>query len=1170
MKYFLLFLFLILFSQTYSQDYYWVGGAGNWSDVNHWAKSSGGVVKHAVVPTINDNVVFDANSGFTPGNNTVTLNVIGTCHDMTWNNAPATPEFTGGSGNDLNIYGSQTLQNDMVHDIYQTYFKSQDLGETITTNGVVIGGRTTFDGDGEWIFMDDYITSNEYMYFEKGNLKTNGQTLEVYNFDSRGTGARTLELGSSEIYITYAWYYAGSNHTLDAGTSHILSNTSSNNNRFIGNSSHEYYHVSFTSSNGTARINDFLSYGPIKVQKLYFEGNGYIRGSNEMDTLILSPGKRYEFYQGATQTVNYLFDATNPPCSGLIELVSTSASESTIQFEPTANVIIQNALIENLKATGSVPVVTSSSFDLGGNTNFTFPPATGQTLYWVGGAGDWNDKQHWSTVNDGVYPPVGGGCVPTPLDDVVFNNNSGFTPGNNTVNLDGVGHYCHDMTWNNAPATPEFTGGSGNDLNIYGSQTLQNDMVHDIYQTYFKSQDLGETITTNGVVIGGRTTFDGDGEWIFMDDYITSNEYMYFEKGNLKTNGQTLEVYNFDSRGTGARTLELGSSEIYITYAWYYAGSNHTLDAGTSHILSNTSSNNNRFIGNSSHEYYHVSFTSSNGTARINDFLSYGPIKVQKLYFAGNGYIRGSNEMDTLILSAGKTYDFYSNSTQTINNKLYASGNPCFVLFMKSTTSGTQANINVLGGSVDFNYAVLKDINASGSYATWQEGFQSTDDGNNTNINFAGYDPSASIAGLGSDFELSCPVTSHTLTTEGFYPNPATSFLWNDGSTADSLEITQFGQYYVEVDYGEDCRVRDTVVVSALDNIPPVIVDCPSDIVVSNDAGVCGGIINWVEPTATDDCLLDSLVSNYSPGDLLPIGTTEVIYIAYDAGANTDTCRFDVVITDNEDPVFTACPSDIAQDVDAGSCDAVVTWTAPTFTDNCTGTTLTSTHNSGDTFPIGTTTVTYTATDAAGNVQTCSFDVVITDNEAPVFTACPSDIAQDVDAGSCDAVVTWTAPTFTDNCTGTTLTSTHNSGDTFPIGTTTVTYTATDAAGNIQTCSFDVVITDNEDPVFTACPSDIAQDVDAGSCDAVVTWTAPTFTDNCTGTTLTSTHNSGDTFPIGTTTVTYTATDAAGNVQTCSFDVVITDNEAPVFTACPSDIAQDVDAGSCDAVVTWT
>src|SRR5690554_5984532 len=376
-------IFCFVISISFAQDYYWVGGAGNWSDINHWAKSSGGVVKHAVVPTINDNVVFDANSGFTPGNNTVTLDVTGTCHDMTWNNAPATPEFTGGNGNDLNIYGSQTLQNDMVHDIYHTYFKSQDLGETITTNGVVIGGQTTFDGDGEWIFMDDYITSNEYMYFEKGNLKTNGQTLEVYHFGSNGNGARTLELGSSEIYITYRWEYIGSNHTLDAGTSHII-NSSNGNRYFFGNSNHKYYHVSFTSSNGTASINSNPPYGPIQVQKLYFAGNGYIRGSNEMDTLILSPGKRYEFYQGATQTVNYLFDATNPPCSGLIELVSTSASESTIQFEPTANVIIQNALIENLKATGSVPVVTSSSFDLGGNTNFTFLPATGQTLYLVG------------------------------------------------------------------------------------------------------------------------------------------------------------------------------------------------------------------------------------------------------------------------------------------------------------------------------------------------------------------------------------------------------------------------------------------------------------------------------------------------------------------------------------------------------------------------------------------------------------------------------------------------------------------------------------------------------------------------------------------------------------------------------------------------------------------
>ncbi|MBK8470771.1 MAG: HYR domain-containing protein [Sphingobacteriales bacterium] len=47
---------------------------------------------------------------------------------------------------------------------------------------------------------------------------------------------------------------------------------------------------------------------------------------------------------------------------------------------------------------------------------------------------------------------------------------------------------------------------------------------------------------------------------------------------------------------------------------------------------------------------------------------------------------------------------------------------------------------------------------------------------------------------------------------------------------------------------------------------------------------------------------------------------------------------------------------------------------------------------------------------------------------------------------------------------------------------------------------------------------------------------------------LTSIHASGSTFALGTTTVTYTATDA-GNVSTCSFTVTVTDTSAPTFTA---------------------
>jgi phage tail sheath gpL-like len=95
----------------------------------------------------------------------------------------------------------------------------------------------------------------------------------------------------------------------------------------------------------------------------------------------------------------------------------------------------------------------------------------------------------------------------------------------------------------------------------------------------------------------------------------------------------------------------------------------------------------------------------------------------------------------------------------------------------------------------------------------------------------------------------------------------------------------------------------------------------------------------------------------------------------------------------------------------------------------------------------------------------CTFDIVVTDNESPVIT-CPSDIAVNTDAGDCEAVVTFSA-SATDNCSSI-ITYSHASGSAFPVGTTTVTATATDPAGNTDVCTF-TRLDDNEDPIIT-CP----------------------------------------------------------------------------------------------------
>ena len=271
---------------------------------------------------------------------------------------------------------------------------------------------------------------------------------------------------------------------------------------------------------------------------------------------------------------------------------------------------------------------------------------------------------------------------------------------------------------------------------------------------------------------------------------------------------------------------------------------------------------------------------------------------------------------------------------------------------------------------------------------------------------------------------------------------------------------------------------------------------------------------------------------------------------------------------DTEAPVITNMPDDITGTADAGLCGTTVSWDLPTATDNCEVTYFHADQVPNDFYAVGITTVTYTAMDAEGNISANSFTITITDDEDPSISDMPADISVNNDSGDCSAVVTWDAPSADDNCGIGSFTSNHDSGDSFPVGTTTVTYTATDVNGSSVTASFDITVTDNEDPTIAGTPANIIQTADNGDCAALVTWTPPTSADNC-STTLTSTHNPGDSFNVGSTTVTYTSTDASSNVATSSFTVTVTDNESPVITQMTG-ISATNDADNCSAVVTWT
>tara|TARA_R110002012_G_scaffold99980_2_gene238467 strand:+ start:157461 stop:161270 length:3810 start_codon:yes stop_codon:yes gene_type:complete len=354
------------------------------------------------------------------------------------------------------------------------------------------------------------------------------------------------------------------------------------------------------------------------------------------------------------------------------------------------------------------------------------------------------------------------------------------------------------------------------------------------------------------------------------------------------------------------------------------------------------------------------------------------------------------------------------------------------------------------------------------------------------------------------------------------------------------------------------------------DNTDPSTSNCPTNIIVFANSN-CEATATWIVPNFTDNC--DSspqVASSHNPGDVFPIGDTEVIYTATDEAGNEALCSFIVTVEDNTPPTFTSVPDNLVVSAQSDACEATVNWDGIIVEDNCDATVAIATNfNSGDVFTLGETTVEITATDDSGNESSSSFLVTVVDDTPPQVLSIPNDITVSAST-DCNAVVNWTIPTFTDNCDADLqITSTHNSGDVFPLGETLVSYTAIDDEDNDTVSSFKVIVVDDSSPIFISCVSDIVLTAN-NQCQATASWQLPEVSDNCSSEiTLESDFDSGDVFPQGTTMVTYTATDATGNSSTCSFDVIVNDNTPPTIISNLNDLTVTADEGTCQATVSW-
>ena len=356
-------------------------------------------------------------------------------------------------------------------------------------------------------------------------------------------------------------------------------------------------------------------------------------------------------------------------------------------------------------------------------------------------------------------------------------------------------------------------------------------------------------------------------------------------------------------------------------------------------------------------------------------------------------------------------------------------------------------------------------------------------------------------------------------------------------NTAGNYDIT-----VSTVDNVGDYNVTPAKFTLHVNNPPPPANDPPTLSLPGNQTaeatGPNGAAVTY---TATaNDAQDGALTPNCSPasGSTFALGSTQVNCSVQDSGGLTTSGFFSVTVQDTTAPELTVPADKTAEATGPGGA-------AVSFNDGVSATDLVDSNvdvtcnpASGSTFALGTTPVTCTATDDYGNSTTRSFDVTVEDTTAPVIANHGNVTAEAT--GPNGANVSYTSPTTTDAVDGSgTANCTPAAGSQFALGNTTVTCTATDAAGNHSSSTFTVTVKDTTAPVI-AHHDDVSATATSAN-GANVSYTSPGTTDAVDGPgTANCMPGSGSQFAMGSTTVTCSATDAAGNHSSSTFNVNVT------------------------------
>jgi hypothetical protein len=344
---------------------------------------------------------------------------------------------------------------------------------------------------------------------------------------------------------------------------------------------------------------------------------------------------------------------------------------------------------------------------------------------------------------------------------------------------------------------------------------------------------------------------------------------------------------------------------------------------------------------------------------------------------------------------------------------------------------------------------------------------------------------------------------------------------------------------------------------SAVQIIQLLDTDAPTLVVPANVSIACGSSTDpsaTGQATASDACdalahvsYSDTVQAGHCPAESIITRT----WTATDACNNTVSGVQTISVSDTQAPIFTNPPANRTVQCDTSTnAAALASWLAGvTASDACSSVTLTNNYHGMTTTcgAAGSTSVTWTATDACGNSTSASATFTVVDNVPPVFVVPPADRTVECDGnGNIVELADWlSSPVVHDSCGAVTLTNNFTClNETCDLtGFATVRWTATDGCGNSSTATATFRIVDTTPPSLQ-CPPNIVVTAERGRCyrrNVRIGWA--TAGDTCSSVRVCN--NAPSVFPVGTTVVTWTATDACGRSTTCQQTVTVEDTTPP-------------------------